>query len=182
MRTVAVTQNITVDGSIEFLGDWFDPTADQSDQLELLHEQSAQSDALLVGRKTFEDFRSYWPAQTDDQTGITAHLNAVQKYVVSTTIDDPKWENSTVLSGDPVAEVAGLKQQDGRDIIVTGSIRLCHTLITAGLVDEFRLHTYPVVQGRGRRLFPDGYPETHLRLTDSRSFRSGVTYSRYRAN
>jgi len=68
-----------VDSSIEFLGDWFDPTADQSDQLELLHEQSAQSDALLVGRKTFEDFRSYWPAQTDDQTGITAHLNAVQK-------------------------------------------------------------------------------------------------------
>jgi len=136
MRTVAVTQNITVDGSIEFLGDWFDPTADQSDQLELVHEQSAQSDALLVGRRTFEDFRSYWPAQTDDQTGITSHLNAVQKYVVSTTIDDPKWENTTVLCGDPVAEVATLKQQDGRDIIVTGSIRLCHTLITAGLIDN----------------------------------------------
>ena len=98
--------------------------------------QSAQSDALLVGRKTFEDFRSYWPAQTDDQTGITSHLNAVQKYVVSTTIDDPKWENTTVLCGDPVAEVATLKQQDGRDIIVTGSIRLCHTLITAGLIDN----------------------------------------------
>ena len=62
MGTVAVTPNITMDGSIEFLGDWFDPTADQSDQLELLHEQSARSDALLVGRKTFEDFRSYWPA------------------------------------------------------------------------------------------------------------------------
>ena len=85
-----------MDGSIEFLGDWFDPTADQSDQsdqLELLHEQSAQSDAQLVGRKTFEDFRSYWPAQT-----------AVKKCVVSTTIDDPKWENTTVLDGDPVDE------------------------------------------------------------------------------
>jgi dihydrofolate reductase len=179
MRTIAITQNITMDGSIEFLGDWFDPTAEDPDQLALVGELSARSDGLLVGRKTFEDFRSYWPAQTDDQTGITAHLNAVQKYVVSSTIDDPGWANTTVLAGDLVAEVEALKKQDGRDIVVTGSIQLCHALITAGLVDAFRLFTYPVVQGRGRRLFPDGSALTHLRLDDVHSFRSGVTYSGY---
>lgn len=180
MRTIAVTQNITLDGSIEFLGDWFDPTAESSDHLELVAELSARSDGLLVGRQTFEDFRSFWPAQTDDQTGIAAHLNAVEKYVVSATIGDPGWENTTVLSGDPATLVEALKEQDGREIVVTGSIRLCHALITSGLVDEFRLFTYPVVQGRGRRLFPDGYALTDLTLEDARSFRAGVTYSRYR--
>ena len=180
MRTIAVTQNITLDGSIEFLGDWFHPTAESSDQFELVAELSARSDGLLLGRQTFEDFRGYWPIQTDDKTGITAHLNAVQKYVVSSTLGDPGWENTTVLSGDLVSDVEALRKQDGRDIVVTGSIRLCHTLITAGLVDEFRLFTYPAVQGCGRRLFPDGYALTQLMLDDARTFRSGVTFSCYR--
>jgi dihydrofolate reductase len=78
----------------------------------------------------------------------------VQKYVVSSTMTDPQWQSSTVLSGDPVEEVRALKEQPGQDIVVTGSIRLCHTLIGVGLVDEYRLFVYPVVQGRGRRLFP----------------------------
>ena len=182
MRIVAVTQNITVDGSIEFLGDWFDPTADQSDQLELLHEQSAQSDALLVGRKTFEDFRSYWPKQTDDPTGVTAYLNRVAKYVVSSTMSDPQWENSTLLGGDPVEQVAALKSQPGKDIVLTGSISLAHTLIAAGVVDEYRLFVYPTVQGRGRRLFPDGTAIPKLsRAARPKSFRSGITLLRYAA-
>ncbi len=110
-----------------------------------------------MGRRTFVDLRGYWPKQTDDPTGITDYLNRVQKYVVSSTLTDPEWENSTVLAGDPVKEVRALKQQPGQDIVVTGSITLCHTLIEAGLVDEYRLFVYPVVQGRGRRLFPDGF-------------------------
>jgi dihydrofolate reductase len=103
----------------------------------------------------------------------------VQKYVVSSTMTDPGWQNSTVLTGDPVEEVRTLKERPGQDIVVTGSITLCHTLIEAGLVDEFRLFVYPVVQGRGRRLFPEGLEMPKLQLLDSKAFRSGITYSRY---
>jgi len=92
---------------------------------------------------------------------------------------DPQWQNSTVLSGDPAAQVRALKEQPGRDITVTGSITLCHALIVAGLVDEYRLFVYPIVQGRGRRLFPDGLELPKLRLLESRAFRTGITYSRY---
>jgi len=92
------------------------------------------------------------------------------KYVVSATMTDPEWQNSTVLSGDIVEQVRSLKEQPGKDIVVTGSIRLCHALIEAGLVDEYRLFVYPVVQGRGRRLFPDGFELPALSLLDAKSF------------
>lgn len=183
MRTVAITQNITVDGSIEMLGDWFDPQGqadvDSSDMLEELHRQDREADGLLVGRKTFEDLRGYWPKQSDDATGIADYLNQVQKYVVSSTMTQPEWRNSTILSGDPVEEARALKESPGRTIVVTGSIRLCHTLIEAGLVDEYRLFVYPLVQGRGRRLFPEGFEVPKLGLLDAKVFRSGITYSCY---
>jgi dihydrofolate reductase len=183
MRTLAVTQNITVDGSIEMLGDWFDPQgqadADHLDLLEELHRQDDTADAFLTGRRTFEALRGYWPEQTEDPSGISDYLNRVRKYVVSSTMTEPQWQNSTVLSGDPVEEVRALKEQPGNDIVVTGSIMLCHTLIKAGLVDEYRLFVYPVVQGRGRRLFPEGFEIAELRLLEAKSFRSGITYSRY---
>lgn len=182
MRTLAITENITVDGSIEMLTDWFDPQAqaDKTDVLEESHRQDDNADALLVGRRTFEDFRGYWPRQTDDPTGITAYLNQVQKYVVSTTLTDPMWDNSTILSGDPAEEVRALKAQEGgKDIVLTGSIRLAHTLIAAGLVDEYRLFVYPVVQGSGRRLFPDGFEIPRLTLAEAKPFRSGIVLTRY---
>jgi dihydrofolate reductase len=183
VRALVVTQNITIDGSIEMLGDWFDPQGqgDQSDLLEELHRQDRRSDALLTGRQTFEDLRSYWPRQSDDTSGITQYLNEVHKYVVSSTLTDPQWQNTTVLSGDPVQQVHALKEQHGLDIVVTGSITLCHTLISAGLVDEYRLFVYPVVQGRGRRLFPDGFELPRLTLLQTQGFRNGVTHSRYTA-
>jgi dihydrofolate reductase len=183
VRTLAITQNMTVDGAIEMLGDWFDPQGqgdvDNSDLLEELHRQDSEADGFLVGRRTFEDLRGYWPHLSEDPTGISDYLNRVRKYVVSSTMTDPQWQNSTVLSGDPVEAVRGLKEQPGRDIVVTGSITLCHTLIGAGLVDEYRLFVYPVVQGRGRRLFPDGFECPELRLVEAKAFRSGITYSRY---
>jgi dihydrofolate reductase len=183
MRTLAVTQNITVDGSIEMLADWFDPQrqsgVESQDLVEELQSQYEQADGVLAGRHTFELLRGYWPRLSDDPTGISDYLNRVQKYVVSSTVGDPQWQNSTVLSGDPVAEVRSLKERPGRDIVATGSITLCHTLIEAGLVDEYRLFVYPVVQGRGRRLFPDGFECPALRLLEAKAFRSGVTYSRY---
>ena len=186
MRTLAITQNVSLDGSIELLGEWFDPQGqadvDNSDLLEELHRQDSRADGFLTGRRTFEDLRGYWPQQTDDATGITDYLNQVQKYVVSSTMVDPQWQNSTILSGDPVEEVRALKEQAGQDIVVTGSIQLCHALITAGLVDEYRLFVYPVVQGRGRRLFPEGFELPWLRLLETKAFRGGVAYSRYAAS
>ncbi|MQA05281.1 MAG: dihydrofolate reductase [Streptosporangiales bacterium] len=183
MRTLAVTQNVTVDGSIEMLGDWFDPQGqgdvDNSDLLDELHHQQQATDGFLVGRQTFEDLRGYWPQQSADSTGVTAYLDQVQKHVVSSTMTDPQWRNSTVLAGNPVEEVRVLKATPGRDIVTTGSITLCHALIAAGLVDEYRLFVYPVVQGGGRRLFPDGFEVPQLRLLDAQAFRCGITYTRY---
>jgi len=182
MRKLVITQNITLDGSVEMLDDWFDPQLQDEDLLEESHRQDSQADALLVGRQTFEDFRSYWPKQTDDPTGVTAYLNRVAKYVVSSTMSDPRWENSTVLAGDPVGQVAALKSQPGKDIVLTGSISLAHTLIAAGVVDEYRLFVYPTVQGRGRRLFPDGTAIPKLsQAARPKSFRSGITLLRYAA-
>lgn len=181
MRTLAITQNITLDGAIEMFGDWFDPQNDAEDVLAEMRRQDAASDALVLGRQTFEDFRSYWPNQTEDPTGITAELNEQQKYVVSNTMTEPGWQNSTILAGDAVEQVRALKARRGADIIVTGSIILCHSLIAAGLVDEYRLFVHPVVQGRGRRLFPDGFEAPHLHLQTSQSFDGGIALLRYAA-
>src|SRR4051794_8364023 len=126
MRTLVVTQNITLDGSIEFLGDWFDPTAEDADLAAETRRLSERGDALVLGRQTFEDFRRFWPKQTDDTTGVTDELNRIEKYVVSSTMTDPDWQHSTVLSGDWRQAIRELKESDGREIGVTGSIRLCH--------------------------------------------------------
>ncbi|MGW0231560.1 dihydrofolate reductase family protein [Actinopolymorpha singaporensis] len=115
--------------------------------LQELHRQDSRADAFLVGRQTFEDLHGYWPQQADDPTGVADYLNRVQKCVISTTMADPQWQNTTILSGDPVEEVRALKAKPGADIVVTGSITLCHTLIEAGMVDEYRVFVYPVVQG-----------------------------------
>jgi dihydrofolate reductase len=181
VRTLAITQNVTADGAVEMLGDWFDPTAEDRQVTEAMNRFTERGDALLLGRRTFEDFRGFWPKQTDDHTGITDELNRVQKYVVSSTMTDPQWQNSTILAGDWLARVAELKDQPGGDIGVTGSIRVCHALIEAGLVDEYRLFVYPVVQGRGRRLFPEGFEADRLRVVDVAGFDSGVTLLHYAA-
>lgn len=183
MRTLAITQNITLDGSVEMLGDWFSPQG-QGDMADLLEEnvrQDAAADAFLCGRQTFTDLRGYWRDLEGDTTGISDYLNAVPKYVVSSTLTDPQWERTTVLAGDAVEEVRRLKEAPGRDIVVTGSIRLCHALAAADLVDEYRLFTYPVVQGAGRRLFPDGFKASGLRLDRVLPFRSGIVLSVYAA-
>lgn len=156
MRSLIITQNITLDGSIEMLGDWFNPETHDDELTAELRRQDETADALLLGRQTFQDFRSYWPHQTDDPTGIADYINGVTKYVVSSTITDPQWSNSVIVSGDAVEQVRTLKAAAGGDIVATGSITLCHTLIAAGLVDEYRLFIYPYIQGGGRRLFPDG--------------------------
>ncbi len=158
MRSLIITQNVTLDGSVEMLEQvgWFDPQSQDDQLLAEIRRQDATADALLVGRKTFEDLRGYWPSQVDDATGVASYLNTVHKYVISSSMTDPEWENTTILSGDPVERALRLKSSEGADIVVTGSISLCHALIAADIVDEYRLFVYPVVQGAGRRLFPAG--------------------------
>ncbi|MEU4390756.1 dihydrofolate reductase family protein [Kribbella sp. NPDC023855] len=182
MRDLVVTENITLDGVIDASEGWFNPgdagETDLSDVLAALEAQREAADAFLVGRQTFEEMRGYWPHQTDDPTGISDYLNTVAKYVVSTTLQDPQWVHSTVLRG--LDEVEALKAQAGKDIVTTGSIKLVHSLVAAGLVDEYRLFVYPVVVGKGARLWPDGSPTTTLHLAETQPFHSGVTLLRYR--
>jgi dihydrofolate reductase len=178
MRKLIVTENTTVDGVIDLAGGWFDPLAGgQDDMAAVTAEHSRAADGLLLGRRTFEAFRAFWPNQTEDPTGVADYLNRVRKYVVSTTLTEPDWENTERLGGDLVEEVSRLKAAEGRDIVATGSVQLVHALMAAGLVDEYRLFVFPIVVGAGVRLF-DG-ADVALELLETRSFRSGVVLLRY---
>jgi dihydrofolate reductase len=186
MRKLVVTENVTLDGVIDASEGWFAPAGeeeeeevDQSDMNEALRKQAGAADAVLLGRVTSEEFRGYWPLQTDDETGVTEYLDNVSKYVVSSTMKDPEWQRSTVLSGDLKDNVQELKRKAGKDIVVTGSITLAHELIALGLVDEYRLFVYPVVVGRGARLFEEATSVPTLKLIDCRPFRSGVVLTSY---
>lgn len=185
-RALVVTENMTLDGVIDLEGGWFSPAGaggavDTSDIEATLREHMQAQDALLLGRVTFESFREYWPKQTDDTTGVTAHLNRVQKYVLSSTLEDPQWENTTVVQGDLGAQVGALKEQPGDEIGVTGSIGVVWALIEAGLVDEYRLFVYPTIIGQGRRLFESDASRAPLELVESKPFHSGVVLLTYRA-
>lgn len=185
MRDLVITQNITLDGVISNDSSWFGPAdhhGDVDDLNEALMAQARASDAFLVGRTTFEEMRGFWPQQVDDTTGVTDHLNRVAKYVVSTTLEDPGWDRTTVLRGPLETDIRALKAAEGSDIVVTGSITLCHALVDAGLVDEYRLFTYPHVEGRGRRLFDGRTTVPALRPVEVRQFRSGVVLLRYRTH
>jgi dihydrofolate reductase len=179
MPRLLLTENITVDGRIEMIDEWFDPSLEGHIQpwLDAVDRQGASSDAMVLGRQTFEDFRGYWPEHTDEPTG--AYLDEVQKYVVSSSMTDPQWRNSAILSGDPLDEVRRLKDKDGGDIMLAGSITLTHAVLGAGLVDEIRLLVYPAVQGRGKGLVGEGTSSPELELIESTSFRSGVALLRY---
>ena len=184
MRDLIVTENITLDGVIEATEGWFAPAGDddvdQSDLIAALTEQREAADAFLVGRTTFEQMRGYWPQQTDDTTGVSEYLNRVSKYVVSRTLQDPAWDPTTVLRGPLTEEIQALKSAPGADIVVTGSMTLVHALIAAGLVDEYRLFVYPVVLGRGVRLFEEGSDVPRQELVEARPFRTGIALLRYR--
>lgn len=180
MRDLIVTENITLDGVIDAAGGWFDVADDADAELAAaVRAHGAEADAVVFGRRTFEDMRGYWPERAGEPGGVGEYLDRVRKFVVSRTIGDPGWANSTVLSGDLGAEVRALKERPGKDIVTTGSITLVHALIAEGLVDEYRLFVHPVVLGRGARLFEEATPR--LRLVECRPFRSGVVLLRYRA-
>ena len=175
MHTV-LTENCTADGVIDLAGGWFDP-ADQTDDalVTVMRAHMAEQDALLLGRNTFESFRGYWPQQKDDATGIADHLNRVHKYVLSTTLQDPGWEPTTILRD--LSEVRALQNEPGR-LGVTGSITVARQLVDADLIDEYRLFVYPVLVGDGPGVSAGG-EHRGLELAGATSFPSGVTLLRY---
>jgi len=136
-------------------------------------DEVLQAEAHLLGRKTYESFAGAWP-QRDDPEGFAARMNAMPKYVVSTTLKELKWNNSHLISGNVPEEIAKLKKQPG-DLLVAGSRTLVHTLYEHDLVDEYRLMMFPVILGSGRRLFPDDAEHKRvLELVDSQTFPNGV--------
>jgi dihydrofolate reductase len=179
MRELVVTENITLDGVVEMRGGWFAPGEGGDDVAAANREHMAAADAVLLGRVTYQEFASYWPKQTDDQSGVADYLDRTQKYVVSSTLERADWQNTTIIQGSLVEGLAALKKRPGKAIVVTGSIELAQTLLRGRGVDELRLFVYPRVIGQGRRLFPEGLDRS-LRLAEARAFGSGVVLLRYR--
>ena len=141
-------------------------------------EGMADTGAVLLGRRTYEDFSAYWPKQTDNP--FTEVLDNTLKYVASTTLAEPlPWSNSKLLEGDAAEAVARLKQQPGKDIVVLGSGELVQSLMRGGLVDVYVLLIHPLVLGSGRRLFPDGGASAALRLADTKTTTTGVVIATY---
>jgi len=165
MRLVA-TEYLSLDGVFEEPGHWSGPWFnDEAGAFKWAELQN--SDAQLLGRKTYEGFASAWP--TMEGTGeFGEKMNSMPKFVVSTTLKDPEWNNTTVLSGDLADEVGKLKQQFEGDILVAGSAQLVQSLLAGGLIDELRLMVFPVVLGAGKRLFAGGADATALKLVETR--------------
>ncbi|MFY2788997.1 dihydrofolate reductase family protein [Rhodococcus sp. MALMAid1271] len=174
MRKLIITQNMTVDGVIEATDDRFSSVGEDPDLDAALVAQREASDGFLVGRVTFEGMRDYWAPKIDDTTGMPDHLNRVAKYVVSSTLEDPGWVNTTVLSGPLLEDITRIKEMNGSDIVRTGSITLCRDLIALDLVDEYRLFQFPYARGRSERLF-DGTPSQQLRMAKCTAFSFGAT-------
>ena len=168
MRKLFVTEFVSLDGVVENPGWTFPYWNDEIANFK--GEETSASDALLLGRVTYEGFAAAWPESKDEGAD---YFNSVRKYVVSTTLDKVEWNNSTLIKDNIVEEITKLKQQDGKDIAVHGSITLVQTLIQHDLVDRYRLLIYPVVLGTGKRLFQDGTTAT-LKLVETQSFSSGV--------
>ena len=145
---------------------------------EKITEATLRADALVLGRRTYEIFASYWPNQPEDNP-VAAKLNSVPKYVASRTLDEVTWQNSQLLEGDAVEAVARLKDELDGEIQVTGSARLLQDLIKADLVDAYQLWVFPLVLGKGKRLFGEGAIPGAFKLVDQRTSSTGVSIQTY---
>ncbi|GAA5180303.1 dihydrofolate reductase family protein [Rugosimonospora acidiphila] len=159
-------------------GGWQFPLVDD-DTVRIITGAMANADALLLGRTTYEIFAGHWPHVTDEGDAIAARLNAMPKYVVSTTLNSLGWHNSTLIRDNLAGGIAELKAQPGNEVQVHGSGKLAASLLAYDLVDEYRLWIHPVVLGSGQRLFTDAKP-LGLRLTDVTTTGGGVIVASYR--
>jgi dihydrofolate reductase len=165
---------ISLDGVVEAPDTWHFPYFN-NEMGAAVGAMMGGNDAMLIGRKTYDEFASFWPTANPDDP-ITAQMNGTRKYVVSTTLTDPAWENCTVVSGDVKAEIAKLKQD--QQLGTTGSGTLVRWLLEQGLVDELHLLVHPLVVGKGKKLFDDG-PQVPLKLLSSETFSTGVLHLVY---
>lgn len=184
-RKLVVSVYISLDGVVQDpvgmensgLGNWVGPYSRGPEGDELMREELWAADIGLMGRTTYEGFAAVWP-NMDDPGGFAKRLNGMRKYVASTTLQHAEWTNTTVLSGDVAGEVHRLKDEGGGDILVYGSAGLVHSLLPHGLVDQIHMLIYPVVLGRGTRLFPADYAGK-FELKDLRQLQSGMAHAVY---
>jgi len=177
---IVVTEFVSLDGVMEgpagddgfVRGAWsFEiDRGDEGDKFKL--DETVGAEALLLGRRTYEGFAAAWPSREGE---FADKFNNMPKYVVSSTLDDPEWNNTTVLSGDLEEEVSKLRREHEGDIVVHGSAQLVHALVENDLVDELRLMVFPVVLGTGKRVFGETTDKKPLRLADSKTVGDGVT-------
>lgn len=191
MGNIIVSEFMSLDGVVQAPGD---PDEDQSggfehggwifqfdsrpedDEFKL--NEVLESDALLLGRKTYEIFAPYWP-NVDSDDPMVAKLNSMPKYVASRSLKDVEWNNSTLIEGNVPDEISALKREVPGDILVYGSTQLVHTLMEHDLVDEYRLMTFPIVLGSGKRLFGETSDTTTLQLVDTKTVGSGIVILTY---
>lgn len=176
MRKLIVTEFLSLDGVMENPSWTFPYWNDEIAKFK--GEESESGDALLLGRVTYEGFAAAWPTSKDEGA---EYFNNVRKYVVSTTLDEANWNNSVIIKDNVVDEITKLKQQDGKNIVVHGSRNLTQTLMDHDLVDEYRLLIYPLVLGKGQRLFEDDQ-KVDLKLVRSQEMSSGVVALVYEPN
>jgi dihydrofolate reductase len=185
MGTIVVSENVTLDGVVQ------DPAGDEgfrhggwvglisnSPQLgKLALDEALAQEAFLLGRRTYDWLAARWPSRSG---ALADRLNGLPKYVVSSTLEHPLWNNTTVLSGDVMTEISKLKHELNGEIVVPGSFQLVHTLIEHDLIDEFRLKIFPVVLGEGHRLFSQTSDKKPMRLTGTQTLAGGIAYLTYR--
>ncbi len=180
MRKVTAGLFVSLDGVVEAPERWQLPYF--NDEMgEVIGASMAEADAMLLGRRTYEEFASYWPGVSAEDQPFAGYMNNTPKHVVSTTLREPlEWNNSTLIEGSEFAEeIAGLKRQPGRNIGITGSATLVRSLLRYDLLDELTLMVHPVVVGSGGRLFEEGGDPKGLNLVDSKTFGTGVVSLTY---
>lgn len=184
MGKIVVSDNVSLDGVVQDptgeegfeRGGWFGHITDQDGVAKLALDEALGAEALLLGRRSYEFFAARWPSRSGE---LADRLNSLPKYVVSSVLEDPDWNNSTVLTGDVVDEVSKLNQELDGDIVVLASFQIVHTLMEQDLVDELRLKIFPVVLGTGERLFGETSNKKSMRLVDSQILDNDVAYLNY---
>jgi dihydrofolate reductase len=181
---IIVSDNVSLDGVMQDpagdegfrRGGWVGLLKDRPDLGKLALEEARGSEAMLMGRRTYEWLAARWPSRSGE---LADRLNGLPKYVVSSTLKHPDWNNTTVLTGDLLDEVASLKGEVNGDIVVPASVRIVATLIEHGLVDELRLKVFPVVLGAGERLFGESSGKKAMRLVDVRTLDGDTAFLTY---
>jgi dihydrofolate reductase len=172
MRKITAGLFISLDGVVEAPDQWHFPYF--NDEMGAVVGQSmADTETMLLGRVTYEDFASFWPNQNPDDP-IAAQMNGTPKLVASTTLDSVEWQNSTLIKGNVAEELTKLKAQPGKNIGITGSATLIRSLLRDGVLDELLLLVHPIVVGKGKKLFDDVDAQITLKLIDSKTFSTGV--------